>query len=68
MGAPHLSSALGPAEWGSSPAYAYLDTKTERCRAAAKKQGCIHGIISRVLLGRGSNIIDASSAETTFLC
>ena len=25
------------------------------------KQGRIHGVISRVLLGRGSNIIDANS-------
>ena len=33
----------------------------------SRKQGRIHGVISRMLLGRGSNIIDASSAKTAFL-
>ena len=35
-------------------------------RNSTKKQGHIHGVISRMLLGRGSNIIDASSAKTAF--
>ena len=39
----------------------------EMCYTMMQEQGHIHGVVSRLLLGRGSNTIAASSAKTAFL-
>ena len=43
-----------------------MEVRMDKQMNGQSKQDRIHGVISRVFLGRGSNIIDAASAKTAF--
>ena len=69
-----FSFSAGPAPAAYNSFFSFSDAASSAPASPAARislilmeQGRIHGSISRVLLGRGSNIIDASSAKTAFL-
>ena len=43
-----------------------MEVRMDKQMNGQSKQDRIHGVISRVFLGRGSNFIDASSNKTAF--